>query len=99
MKKELRKNRINKINVKLIFMKITIKVIPRSSQNEVIGYLADGILKIKLTSAPVDGQANIALIELLSKYFSVAKSSITILKGKTNKIKVIEIKKITHLSS
>lgn len=72
-------------------MLINLRVLPRSSKNEVVGQMADGTLKIKLTAAPVDGAANDALIKLLSKHFNVAKNKITILKGLRNKNKVVEI--------
>jgi len=45
--------------------KIKLRVLPRSSKNEVVGKMDDGTLKIKLTAAPVDNAANEALIELL----------------------------------
>lgn len=55
--------------------------------------MSDGTLKIKLTTPPVDGKANEEMIKLLAKHFKVSKSSIEILKGKTSKNKVVEIKK------
>ena len=70
--------------------KIPVKVIPSSSKNE-ITKLADGTYKVKLTTAPVDGKANDALLALLSKQFGVAKSKITIVKGERGKKKIIEI--------
>ncbi len=69
---------------------ILVHVIPRSSKNEVIP-LEDGNYKIKITAPPVDGEANKKLIELISKYFDVAKSCIVIVKGERGKKKVIEI--------
>lgn len=72
-------------------MKLNIKVIPRSSQNEVVGQMADGVLKVKLTAPPVDGAANEALVEVLSEYFDTPKSKIKIVRGLTNKNKVVEI--------
>lgn len=74
------------------FMKtITVKVIPRSSRNEVIGEMDDGTLKVKLTAPPVDGAANKALIKLLAVYFGISKSNVRILKGETGRIKVVEV--------
>ncbi len=70
---------------------MNVKVIPRSSKNEVVGKMANGILKVKLTSAPVDGEANKSLIKLLAKEFKVKKGQIQILKGKTSKNKLVEI--------
>jgi len=69
---------------------ISVKIIPRSSQNN-ITELPDGSYKIKLTAAPVDGEANKKLIELISNHFSVSKSSVSIVKGKTAKTKIINI--------
>lgn len=70
---------------------IKIKVIPRSSKNEIINELPDGTLKIKLTAPPVNGEANKQLIEFLSGKWKVAKSKIRIVRGGTNQKKVIEI--------
>ncbi|HBW73843.1 MAG TPA: hypothetical protein DEF59_01110 [Candidatus Magasanikbacteria bacterium] len=72
-------------------MKITIKVTPRSSKNEVMGQMSDGVLKVKLTAPPVDGAANEALIELLSEYFKKPKSAFIIQKGARKRIKIIKI--------
>ena len=73
--------------------KIKIKVIPRSGKNEIVSKLPDETIKIKLKAPPVDGEANNELIKFLSKQWKVPKSNITILKGKTSKTKLIEIKK------
>lgn len=70
--------------------KIQVKVIPRASKNEVIEIAPDQF-KVKLTVAPVDGKANEALIELLSKHFKLSKSSVHILRGEKSQNKMIEI--------
>jgi uncharacterized protein (TIGR00251 family) len=77
---------LNKVYMPLL----TIKVIPRSSQNS-IQMLLDGTYKVKLTAAPVDGQANEMLVNLLAKEFSVSKNNIHIIKGASSKVKVVEI--------
>ncbi len=53
---------------------LPIKLIPRSSKNEIVGLQEDGRLKIKITAPPVDGWANAALVEFLSKHFRVPKA-------------------------
>lgn len=72
-------------------MKISVRVVPRVSKNEVVGVAADGFLRVRLTAAPVDGQANEALITLLSAYFKTKKSAITIVRGFTSKNKIVEV--------
>lgn len=70
---------------------IKIRVTPRAKKTEITETLADGTLKIKLKSPPVDGKANEELIKFLSEYFSVPKNKITILKGEKGRNKKIEI--------
>ena len=71
-------------------MLIDIKVIPNAKHTELIktetGY------KARLTAPPVDGKANEALIELLSKEFGVPKRNIEITKGATSRNKAVAIK-------
>ncbi|EKE06642.1 MAG: hypothetical protein ACD_18C00311G0009 [uncultured bacterium] len=71
-------------------MRLNIKVIPKSSLNKVIK-ISETELKVKLTSPPVDGEANKKLIEILSKEYNVAKSKIRIVRGETSKSKIVEI--------
>jgi len=71
-------------------MRIYVKVTPRSSKNEVV-QISEGEYKVKLTAAPVDGKANEALIDILSKHFRVAKSMIEIVGGKSTKTKIVDI--------
>ena len=46
---------------------------------------------VYLRAKPHDGEANTALIKLLSKHFHVAKSNITIKQGAKSHTKLIEI--------
>ena len=72
-------------------MKIKIRVLPRSSKNEVVGEMADEVLKVKLTAPPIDGKANESLINLLSEHFDKPKNKIKIAAGTTSKNKTVEI--------
>ena len=71
-------------------MKISVKVIPRSSRVSVLK-ITSTEYKIKLIASPADGKANQQLIEILADYFGVAKTCIEILKGQTARNKIIEI--------
>lgn len=70
---------------------LKIKVTPRAKKTEITETLEDGTLKIKLKAPPVDGKANIALINFLSEYFSVPKTKISITKGEKGRNKTVEI--------
>lgn len=69
---------------------ITLKISPNASKNEIIK--SEEGLKVKITAHPIDGKANKALIEYLSKQLKIPKSSIEILKGETSKEKTLLIK-------
>jgi hypothetical protein len=66
---------------------VSIRISPNAKKNEII---KDGeIFKLKITAQPIDGKANKAVIEYLSKQFKIPKTSIKILKGETSKDKTI----------
>ncbi|VAX30352.1 hypothetical protein MNBD_NITROSPIRAE02-533 [hydrothermal vent metagenome] len=75
---------------------LNIRVEPRSSRAGVVGLLGN-VLKVKLTSAPVDGAANKQLVEVLSKFFSIKKGAVHILRGETSKNKVVEIEGLEEM--
>ncbi len=68
-----------------------IRVIPGSKFNQVIGYMADGSLKIKIKAKPVEGRANKELIKYLSDILEVKESEIEILSGQTSRNKIVRI--------
>ncbi len=70
--------------------KISIKVVP-GAKVEQIQEAIDGSLKVWIRGKPVEGRANKALIELLSKYFDLPKSSIKIVSGLMSRSKIVEI--------
>ena len=71
-------------------MIIQVKVIPNSKENKVLEEEA-GVLKIRLTATPEKGEANKALIDVLSKHFGVSKKCIIILSGHTARLKRVQI--------
>ncbi|NLO21607.1 MAG: YggU family protein [Syntrophomonadaceae bacterium] len=71
-------------------VRLEVKVQPRSSKNQIVGE-KEGVLKIKLTAPPVDGEANQALIAFLSTCFKVPKKNISLLKGDSSRHKLLEI--------
>ncbi len=64
---------------------------PRSSKSEIIG-VYDGLLKVRISSPPVDGQANSACVKYFSKLFKMPKSDIAIFKGERSKRKRLLLK-------
>jgi uncharacterized protein (TIGR00251 family) len=75
-----------------------VKIIPKSSKNEIIGWFND-TLKIKIKEPPEKQKANKELISFLSKIFKISKSNIKIEKGSTSKIKKITIENLSISSA
>ncbi len=71
-------------------IKIRVRVQPRSSKNEITG-IVDNCLRIKLTSPPVDGEANKGLVKFLGRILRCGPSRIRIARGATGKHKLLEI--------
>lgn len=71
-------------------MKLQIKVVPKSSRSQIVGFLGEK-LKVKLKAAPVDGAANLELIKLLSKELKIPQRYIYIIAGRASKNKTIQL--------
>lgn len=61
---------------------------PRASGNRIAGSWHDSV-KIRLTAPPVDGEANKACIQFLSRQLKVPKSDIEIVSGLSSRTKKI----------
>ena len=70
-------------------MRYSVTVKPGSSQEKIIE-TSPGELTVYLRAKPHDGEANTALIKLLSKHFKVPKTSISIINGAHSRVKMIE---------
>ena len=58
------------------------RLIPRASRNAVSG-VREGLLRVRVTAAPVNGAANRALVELLGKTLRIGPTAIRIESGAT----------------
>ena len=72
-------------------MEFKVKVVPKSSRTELVGYLPDGTWKVKVAAAPEKGKANRALCEFLAEKLGVAKSKVHIVAGETSHLKRIRV--------
>jgi uncharacterized protein (TIGR00251 family) len=81
------KSSIRKIDRGVAF---TAKVVPGSSRTCFSGLL-DGMVKVKVSAAPEKGKANQCLIAFLAKQLGVKKNAVSIVSGKSNPVKQVEI--------
>jgi uncharacterized protein (TIGR00251 family) len=71
-------------------VRFSVRLQPRASATEVVG-VQEGSLKIRVTAPPVDGMANDALIDFLSRSLGTAKRNVRIVSGLSSRKKLVEV--------
>jgi uncharacterized protein len=76
-------------------MLISLQVTPKSSKNEIIGWVrdADGepMLKVKVAAPPEDGKANRVLLKFLAKQWDISASQLELVSGLTSRHKRLKL--------
>lgn len=74
---------------------LRIKVIPKSSKNEIVEIMQDSegeeTIKIRIKAVPEKGKANKELIKFISKELAIPSENISILSGKNDQLKLIKV--------
>jgi uncharacterized protein len=69
---------------------LRIRLTPRAGRDQ-LGPERDGVLLVRVTAPPVDGQANTALCKLLAKAAGVPASSVTVARGHAAREKLVRV--------
>jgi hypothetical protein len=69
----------------------TVRVVTRASKTEFAGIQEDGILKVRLTASPNEGEANKQLIEFLAGALGVQTHQIEIVAGGNSRDKLVSV--------
>jgi hypothetical protein len=76
-------------------LRLAIRLTPRGGRDAVEGVIfgADGrpALALRVAAAPVDGEANAALIAFVAKALKLPKRAVTILSGETGRLKLLRL--------
>ena len=76
-------------------MKLALKVIPNAKKSEAAGWEDDPragrVLKLRIAAPPVEGKANRAVILFLSAWLDVPRSAVSLLRGESARLKVVEL--------
>ena len=72
-------------------LSLTLKVIPKSAKNEILGFLEDGTMKLKIQAVPEKGKANAEICEFLAGVFEVGKRNVEVVRGETSAHKQVVI--------
>lgn len=76
-------------------MRVEIRVKPGSKKGSLVQPSLTGELLVYVREPAVDGKANAAVIKLLADYYDVPKSCVSIVRGRTSRIKIIHVAKNT----
>lgn len=69
---------------------LTIRLQPRAKRNAIVDE-RDGVVRVSVAAAAVDGQANAALCKLLAKRVGVPRTRVTIVRGERSRDKLVRI--------
>jgi uncharacterized protein YggU (UPF0235/DUF167 family) len=71
--------------------RVSVRLTPRAAQDAIGTPRADGVLPVRVTAPPVDGEANAALCRLLARRLGVARSRVNVVGGHAARLKVVEV--------
>jgi len=74
-------------------VRFSVRLQPRASRNEIAG-LHGLSLKVRVTAPPIDGLANEALVEFLSKALETSRRNVCIVSGHSSRTKIVEISEV-----
>jgi uncharacterized protein YggU (UPF0235/DUF167 family) len=72
-------------------MRLKLRVTPKSRSDELLGVTPDGVVRVRVTAAPQDGEANQAVLRLLSRALGVPRSAVRIKAGAGARDKWVEV--------
>ena len=71
-------------------MKLKVRVSPNAKKTQFTGFRQDELV-LRLNAPAVEGKANKAAIEYISRYFGVARSAVSMVSGEKSRHKIFQI--------
>lgn len=79
--------------------RLPVRLTPGASADRIAGWDVDAdgrpVLKVRVRARPVEGEANAALLKLLSKALGVPKSAVALDRGGQSRLKMISVDGLT----
>ena len=72
-------------------MRLSVRVTPRASTDRIDGFDDAGVLKVRVTASPTDGQANAAVSRLIARSLGLPARDVMLVSGATARNKVFEL--------
>ena len=74
---------------------LRVRVQPRASRSEIVGWRADGTLSVRVAAPPVEGRANAALAALLADALGLRATAVTVERGTRGRDKLVKVAGLT----
>jgi uncharacterized protein len=71
--------------------RLHVRVQPGARGSGLVGWMADGTLKLKVSAPPEDGRANRAVEALLAQVAGVKAKAVRVVRGQAARAKVVEV--------
>jgi hypothetical protein len=75
--------------------RLCVRVYPNANRNEIVSF-TNGVLRVKVSAPPIKGKANAELIGFLSRLLDTSRDGISIVKGYTNRNKLVVINGVSQ---
>jgi uncharacterized protein (TIGR00251 family) len=69
---------------------LKIRLQPRAKRNAIVDE-RDGVLRVSVAAAPIDGLANAALCKLIAKRAGVARQRVSVIRGERSREKIVRV--------
>jgi len=67
-----------------------VRLHPRAKRNVIVDE-RDGVLRVDVAAAPVEGQANMALCKLIAKRADIARGRVSVVRGERSRDKIVRV--------
>ena len=71
--------------------RLAVRVQPGARATSLVGWMADGTLKVRVSAPPEGGKANRAVEELLAAVVGVRTGAVKVVRGQTARAKQVEV--------
>ena len=71
--------------------RLTVRVTTRAARDRIDGFDIDGVLRLRVTAPPAEGEANAAVVKLLSRVLGLRARDIVLISGATARRKSFEV--------
>ncbi len=71
--------------------RLAVRVRPKARSRGLVGWMADGTLKLEVSEPPEAGEANRAVVELIAETLGVPIAAVRLASGQASRAKTIEV--------